>query len=57
MTENSFNVSFVTDRVIVSTTVEANDDTDAHDKALEEVRYYLGLDLVPVRYQIEVEQI
>jgi hypothetical protein len=57
MTENSFNVSFVTDRVIVSTTVEANDDTDAHNKALEEVRYYLGLDLVPVRYQIEVEQI
>ena len=57
MTENSFNVSFVTDRVIVSTTVEANDDTDAHNKALEGVRYYLGLDLVPVRYQIEVEQI
>jgi hypothetical protein len=57
MAENSFNVSFVTDRVIVSTTVEANDDTDAHNKALEEVRDYLGLDLVPVRYQIEVEQI
>jgi hypothetical protein len=57
MIEKSFNVSFITDRVIVSTTVEAGNDTDAHDKALEEVRYYLGLDLVPVRYQIEVEQV
>lgn len=58
MTENFpfFNVSFITDRVIVSTTVEADSDTEAHDKALEEVRSYLGLDLVPVRYQVEIEQ-
>jgi hypothetical protein len=57
MTEKFFNVSFITDRVIVSTTVEADDDTEAHDKALEEVRGYLGLDLIPVRYQIEVERV
>ena len=57
MTEKFFNVSFITDRVIVSTTIEAGDDTEAHDKALEEVRDYLGLDLIPVRYQIEVERV
>jgi hypothetical protein len=57
MTEKFFNVSFITDRVIVSSTVEAENKTDAHDKALEEVRDYLGLDLVPVRYQIEVERV
>jgi len=57
MTQEMFNVTFVTDRVSLITTVEAEDRGDAHTKALAEISEYLGLDLVPVRYQLEVEEV
>jgi hypothetical protein len=51
-----YNVQFITDRTIITTTVEADDEGEAHNQALETVRYDLDLNLIPIPYQIEYEE-
>lgn len=52
-----YNVSFVTDTAVITTSVRAEDEGDAHDFALDVIREDLGLNLIPIRYQIEIEEI
>ena len=52
-----YNVKFITDRTVITTTVEADDEGEAHNQALETVGYDLDLNLVPVSYQIEYEEL
>lgn len=52
-----YNVSFITDRTVITTTVEADDEGEAHSQGLETVKYDTGLNLVPLPYQIEYEEI
>ena len=52
-----YKVRFITDRIVITTTVEADDEGEAHNQALETVRYDLDLNLVPVSYQIEYEEL
>lgn len=51
-----YNVSFVTDSAVITTTVEARDYSEAHDNGLQVIREDLGLNLIEVRYQIEIEE-
>jgi hypothetical protein len=51
-----YNTDFIMDRLIVSTTVEAEDTGDAHSRALSLIYDELGIDLVHHRYQIQVEE-
>lgn len=52
-----YNVQFVTDRVVLTTTVEADDEGEAHTQGLETIRYDLDLNLIPIAYQIEYEEL
>ena len=52
-----YNVQFITDRTVITTTVEAEDEGDAHNQGLETVSYDLGLNLIPIPYQIEYEEL
>lgn len=52
-----YNVTFITDRVILTTTEDAEDSTDAHNRGLATILQELGLNLIPMRYQLEVEQL
>lgn len=52
-----YNVQFVTDQVVLTTTVEADDAGEAHTQGLATVMYELGLNLIPIRYQIETEEL
>jgi hypothetical protein len=51
-----YNVTFITDKVVLTTSVEATDEDQAHDQALATVSYELGLNLIPIRYQVEYEE-
>lgn len=54
-----YNTSFVLDRVILTTTVDAEDESSAHDLGVEAIADELGINLISerVRYQIEVEEV
>jgi hypothetical protein len=52
-----YNVAFITDRVTLSTTEEAEDSTDAHNRGLATILRELGLNLIPMRYNIHVEEV
>lgn len=52
-----YNTQFVTDRVTLGVTVEALDKDDAHTKGLDAIQTELGLNLIPMRYQLEVEEL
>ena len=52
-----YNVQFVTEKVVLTTTVEADDESEAHDQGLATVLYELGLNLIPIRYQLETEEL
>ena len=52
-----YNVSFITDRVTLTTTEEAYDTIDAHNKGLATILNELGLNLIPIRYNIQVEEV
>ena len=52
-----YNVRFITDRTVITTTVKADDEGEAHSQALETVRYDLDLNLVPLPYRIEYEEL
>lgn len=52
-----YNTQFITNRVILGVTVEAQDRDDAHTRGLDTIQQELGLNLIPIRYQIEVEEL
>ena len=52
-----YNTTFITDRVLLLTTVEADDTSEAHTQGLETISYELGLDLRPIPYRVEYEEI
>jgi len=52
-----YNVRFITDRTVITTTVSADDEGEAHSQALSTVLYDLDLNLVSMPYQIEYEEI
>jgi hypothetical protein len=52
-----YNVKFITDYVVLTTTVEADDEGEAHNQGLSMVQYELGLNLLPIPYQIEYEEV
>ena len=54
-----YNTSFVMDRVTLMATVEAEDESSAHDLGVETIAEELGINLISerVRYQIEVEEV
>lgn len=54
-----FNASYITDRVVLITTVDAEDESDAHNLGVETIAEELGINLISdrVRYQIEIERV
>jgi hypothetical protein len=52
-----FNVTFVLETFTINTTVEAQDRNHAHSLGLELIATETGLNLIPIRYQIEIEEI
>ena len=52
-----YNVAFTTGRVTLTTTEEAEDTIDAHNKGLATILNELGLNLIPIRYYIQVEEV
>lgn len=52
-----YNVRFITDRTVITTTVEADDEGDAHNQGLATVMYDLELNLIPLPYQVEFEEV
>jgi hypothetical protein len=52
-----YNVRFITDYVVLTTTVEADDEGEAHTQGLSTVQYELGLNLIPIPYQVECEEL
>jgi len=54
-----YNASYVTDAVALITTIEAEDESEAHDLGFERIADELGLNLITnkIRYQIEIEEL
>lgn len=53
-----YNVTFITDRVTIATTVEADDRDEAHNQGIETINYELGLNLSPDEFDdVEIENL
>ena len=54
-----YNATYTTNRVVLITTIEAEDTTEAHDLGVEAIAEDLGINLITekIRYQIEVEEV
>ena len=52
-----YNTTFTTDSVSLITTVDAEDEGDALSAGLARVLYDLGLNLIPIRCQVDIEQV
>lgn len=52
-----YNTTFTTDAVSITTTVEADDEGDALSAGLARILDDIGLNLIPIRCQAEIEQL
>tara|TARA_B110000503_G_scaffold105975_1_gene158206 strand:+ start:251 stop:427 length:177 start_codon:yes stop_codon:yes gene_type:complete len=52
-----YNTTFTTDSVSLITTVDAEDEGDALSAGLARVLDDLGLNLIPIRCQVDIEQV